>query len=154
MKRLDYRHTPKGTLISPVKRAIVDWLREHGPATCKQVHAAMDARGFDSWQVSDGVYSMRKTGHLERMEPRLNEELLFRVAGSNAVAPAEPTPIAAPSPRVQCSVAAPRRIDVMRAPPLVGENDAPAREGAMDYAAIPSLVNGQRVPRRTGRAAP
>jgi len=153
MKLETDKHIPKGKIVSPVKLAILEWLSKRGPATRKQVQAAMDAHGFESWQVSDGVYSMRKTGHLERMDPLPNGERVFRVAGSKAVAPAEPMPIAVPTPCVKCSVAAPRLIDVMHGPPLAGGDDAPAREGAMDYAALPSLVNGQRVPHRMGRAA-
>jgi len=51
------------------------------------------------------------------------------------------------------AVAPPRRISVMLAPTLTGGDGAPMREGALDYAAIPSIINGKRVPLRAGRAA-
>jgi len=156
MKLETDKHIPKGKIVSPVRRAIVAWLCGNGAATRLEIQAAMAKRGFLTDRISYDLCDLRKAGFLTKTKTGAGRELLYDVAGSGAQGDARvaPVPAAVPAPCVKCSVAAPRRIDVMHGAPLAGGDDAPAREGAMDYAALPSLVSGQRVPHRMGRAAP
>jgi hypothetical protein len=150
MKQMETKHIPKGTLLSPIKLAIFEYLREHGPATRKQVQAALAGRGFQSKFVGEYVYDMKSSGHLERFKPDFGDELFFHVPGDTRTPVVEPPP----PPPVKCSIAGPRRDSVFAAPALTGGGGGPAREGALDAAAIPSLMFGRRVLRRAGRVAP
>lgn len=127
------------TPLNPIQRAALAWLREQGLASADQLRQAMTASGAVTWLMldqrerfwaEDCLYELYVAGHAQRS--RDGGELLYCAADADA-APGAP------------AVAAPRRSDVMRAPALAGGDDTPVREGALDYAAVPSLINGQRV---------
>jgi len=152
MQRLQLRLSPKGAVHAPERRAVLGWLRSRACSayTTREIERAMAVQGLlapgrgQKWLSGCLSYLLLK-GHVTNVKacgvtrwqaasphPDLPPE------GEGEIAPAANPP----------SVAAPRRINVFAAPPLSGNDHAPTREGAMDYAACPSIINGQRVPYR------
>ena len=83
------------------------------------------------------IYTLTETGAVALADAGDRAELPGR-PGTQAPKPTK-------EPARILSVAAPRRTGMFTGP-LAGGDPAPAREGALDYMACPSLINGQRVP--------
>jgi len=149
MQRLQLRfQTTKGKVHAPARRAVLGWLRDRacGAYTVREIGRALLAQGVltpergQGW-LSTCLSNLRAKGHV----------INYRDGGATRWQAAVPHgPHAGQAPAAPAAtppgVATPRRINVLTAPPLAGGGWAPAREGALDYMACPSLINGQRVP--------
>jgi len=148
-------HLPEGAVVSPKRRAILQHIQMHGEASKEQLLEALgnrldkaDMQGSPTaeqrreWLTSH-LNHLRAAGHLAR---RVNEQQqVVWYAGT------EPVEIAAPAPDEDDGFderAAPRQIDVMKGPTYQPRAWVPARAGAADYLAIPSLMGTRRVPFR------
>jgi len=148
MQRLQLRNTPKGSVHAPERRAVLGWLRSRACSayTASEIGRALAVQGLlmpgrgQKW-LSGCLSYLRLKGHVINVKE--GGVTRWQAAAAPHASQAPATPAAAAEPP---SVAAPRRINVFAAPPLSGGDQAPAREGAMDYAALPSIINGQRVP--------
>jgi hypothetical protein len=153
------RYAQKGEPRGPVNKLVVAWLTLHGPASATQVRQGLLDGGAlpvlmiehnkHHW-AEDALYELYCAGCLSRTQ-QADGAVIYRIAQAQAPAPQSE---GAPGPDQAMRIAAPRRIDVMHGPLLAPGNDLPARAGAMDYAAIPSLMSGRRVPLRAGARAP
>jgi len=129
---------------------VPDVLRQIGSAsiTRRGAHVALDRLCELGWacriphapgqSARAAIYTLTETGAAALADAGDRDELPGR-PGTRVH-----RPIAKEPARI-LSVAAPRRTGMFTGP-LAGGDPAPAREGALDYMACPSLINGQRVP--------
>lgn len=147
MIELGKHHLPKGTLVSPVRKAIVAYLRD-GERTSGEILqllldrnlATNDGLARNPYWLQNHMAKLREEKHVDK---RINDaqQLVWFLGAVEA--PAQP----AATSNAQ-AVAAPRQVNVMHGPVYVPPTAAPARAGALDYARMPSLMSGTRVPFR------
>lgn len=145
----------KGAVLSPTRRAILQYLQMHGECSRETLQEAM--KGFRTWRITSGsepvpnsqwmsghLMSLRAAGHIRR---RIVEGVALWSIGTEPVEMVElvPSTDLAPPP----GVATPRQVDVMFGPVYVPGASASTRPGADAHASYPSLIGGQRVAYRS-----
>jgi hypothetical protein len=153
------RGRPKGRIVGPVKRALMDWLNQQprGTALAEVRHAMLSARVITREDLAKNprllsglLRSLYRAGHVLRKRNTLDVTVWRSAHPCVPEQPEAEQPPVEPE-RPQPTIALPRRINVMHGPTLTEPDFIPTRPGALDYMNIPSLINGQRVPRHINK---
>lgn len=158
MKQLGKHGIPKGTVISPTRKAILAHLHAHGASTPGPLLEALllaavvtteDLTLNPHW-LNHQLTRLVQQGHVVR---HTNEAGVFVWSIPKWD---EPEPEAVVSAAVEAiepafvgRVAAPRHIDRMLGPVYQPPCPTPARAGALDFARAPSVIGSRRVPFRS-----
>ena len=128
--------TPKGELLSPITKAIVQHVEDYGPCDAADISGALrQIDGYSDDAALTGLHrrlnNLRESGHVHRV---LIKDVMHWQAGP------EPVPKA---PKPPPGITPPRQHNCMSGPDYES-NWSVARPGALDYAAKPSLHMGNR----------
>lgn len=145
-----------GSLVSPTRRAILQYLQMHGESTKEQLEAAL--KNFRTWRagpeekqpivnaawMGSHLANLRLAGHISKRVNAAQQTVWF--AGTEPVVNVG-TDFVEPDEE-PAQVAKPRQVDVMFGATYQPVAWTPARSGAGAYTQIPSLIGGRRVPYR------
>lgn len=128
--------TPKGELLSPITKAIVQHVEDYGPCDVRDISTALlQIDGYSDDAQLTGLQrrllKLRDVDHLHRV---LIKDVIHWMAGP------QPVPQA---PKPPPGITPPRRHNCMSGPAYASDWSV-ARPGALDYAAKPSLHMGNR----------
>lgn len=131
--------------ILPHNEALVAHVTRHQPIGAAELFTACAASGESPRQFQKRLIYLKSTGWIDNPIERGRVVWRACVARPMHIAPG-PTPAAKPAPEAPYvgAVALPRRVNVMHGPVYRETPGQPARAGASDHAALPSVVLGQR----------
>lgn len=158
MHQMGKRGIPKGAVVSPTRRAILQHLQMHGECAMDALYDAF--KGFSTWRLSatheppkgmgwlDGhLRHLRSTGHVTRRVDDAGQ--VFWSIGTDQSAKADDQ--AEPEEMRASEAAEPRQVNVMHGPVYQPPAFAPARAGALQHTAFKSLMGNRLVAYRGGK---